>query len=541
MLGVKLRGYMMSESHALRSDHSYDVVIIGSGAGGATIAQSLAATGKSVLILERGEHLPQEEDNWNPRAVFIDRKYASGERWKDRDGKTIKPAIHYWVGGNTSFYGAALFRFRKRDFEETKHYDGVSPAWPISYDDLAPYYTRAEKAWKVHGSRKNPESLDPTDDLDAPEYAYPPIEHDPEVLTLKNRLRKSGWNAFDLPLGIDRDDTQPWKGKCIRCDTCGGFPCRVLGKSDARQVIHSLSDNQNITLASGMLVTRLETSPDGKTITQVVCESSEGEHRFKGDIVVLAAGAINSAALLLKSANGAHENGLANGSDQVGRNYMFHTSSAVVSLTRHRVNAVFPKTFAINDFYWNDPEGGFDYPMGHIQLLEHMNGDVIQGQAQERIPEWLVPNFMADAIASRLLAFLVMSEDLPEQRNRVRLDKNGEIVIDYWANNLVGHERLVKKFEKKLSKLGRLRKCYRDHRFQIDELLPLYGTAHQCGTVRMGNDPKSSVVNAQCKAHEVDNLYIADSGVFVTSAAVNPALTVVANAMRVGEHIVGQL
>ncbi len=531
----------MTNHHELRADHSYDVIIIGSGAGGATIAQSLATSGKSILIIERGQALPQEEDNWNPAAVFIDRKYLCGEEWLDKEGKTIKPAIHYWVGGNTSFYGAALFRFRKRDFEQVQHHDGVSPAWPISYDDLAPYYTKAEKEWNVHGSRKKPGSLDPTDDLNAPEYPFPSIEHDPEVLTLKNRLTESGWTPFDLPLGIDRNDQQPWKGKCIRCDTCGGFPCRVLGKSDARRILHKISDFQNITLASGMMVTRLETSVDGRTVNEVVCQSSEGEHRFKGDIVVLAAGAINSAALLLKSANAAYENGLANGSDQVGRNYMFHTSSAVVSLTRSRVNASFPKTFAINDFYWNDPEGGFDYPMGHIQLLEHMNGDVIQGQMQEKIPAWLVPDFMADAIANRLLAFLVMSEDLPEQRNRVRLNSDGRIVLEYWPNNLVGHERLVKKFERKLSKLGRMRRSYREHRLQIDELLPLYGTAHQCGTTRMGHDARSSVVDARCKAHEIDNLYIADSGVFVSSSAVNPALTVVANAFRVGEHIAGQL
>ncbi len=532
---------MMVVTRDLRSDLSYDVIIIGSGAGGATIAQSLAETGKSILIIERGERLPVEPDNWDPRAVFIDRKYLSDERWRDQVGDTIKPAIHYWVGGNTSFYGAALFRMRKNDFEEVQHHDGVSPAWPISYDDLAPYYTKAERVWKVHGSRKIAGSADPTDDLDAPEYAYPPIDHDPEVALLKQRIADSGWKPFDIPLGIDRDDKKPWDGKCVRCDTCGGFPCKVLGKSDARKIIHEVEQYNNITLVTGMQVSRLETSVDGRTVNGVVCDHAEGQTTFKGDIVVLAAGAINSAVLLMRSANAAHPEGLANGSDQVGRNYMFHTSSALLSFTRTKVHAAFPKTFAINDFYWGDPDGGFDFPMGHIQLLEHMNGDVIQGQIQDKIPDWLVPDFIANGIADRLLAFLVMSEDLPEQRNRVTLNSQGEITLNYWPNNLVAHERLVKKFRKRLSKLGRMVRSLKEHRYQIDELLPLYGTAHQCGTVRMGNDPASSVVDAQCKAHQLDNLYVADSGVFVSSSAVNPALTIVANAMRVGDYLVGRL
>jgi len=527
----------MTNTRELRSDHSYDVVIIGSGAGGATIAQSLVDSGKSILIIERGERLPQEAENWDPREVFINRRYLADERWLDKKGKTIVPKIHYWLGGNTSFYGAALMRMRQRDFEEVKHADGVSPAWPISYQDMAPYYTRAEQVWKVHGSRKTPGSADWTDDQDAPEYMYPPVAHDPEVALLKDRLTESGWRPFDLPLGVDRNDTQPWKGRCIRCDTCGGFPCRVRGKSDARMIINEVETRDNVTLATGMMVTKLESDASGRSVKTVVCESSEGEHRFHGDIVVLAAGALNSAILLQRSANDQHANGLANSSDQVGRNYMFHTSSAVLSFTRSRVNAVFPKTFAINDFYWSDPDGGFDYPMGHIQLLEHMNGDVIQGQIQDIIPEWLIPDGIANAIANRLLAFLVISEDLPEQRNRVKLNKDGRIVLEYWNNNLIGHERLVKKLENKLSQLGRLRRCYRQHRFQMDDLLPLYGTAHQCGTLRMGHDAKSSVVDANCKAHDLDNLYVADSGVFVTSSAVNPTLTIVANAMRVGEQI----
>ena len=531
----------MESTRELRPDGSYDIVIIGSGAGGATMAQSLASTGKSILIIERGGRLPFEPDNWDPRKVFIERKYLTDERWLDKNGRKIRPNIHYWVGGNTSFYGAALMRFRIRDFEAVQHEGGLSPAWPISYTDMAPYYTKAEQVWKVRGSRSDPERADPTDDPNAPDYLYPPIEHDPEVALLKRRLRESGWHAFDIPLGVDRDDKRPWKGSCIRCDTCGGFPCQVRGKSDARRVINEVEELDNVTLLMGAKVTRLDTTRDGRTVNNIVCETDEGEISVRGDIVVLAAGAINSAALLLRSDTPLHPQGLANGSDQVGRNYMFHTASAMVSFTRSKSEATFPKTFAINDFYWSDPEGGFDYPMGHIQLLEHMNGDVVQGQIQDKIPEWLIPDGIANWIADRMISFMVMSEDLPEARNRVRLNRDGRIVLEYWNNNLAGHERLVRKLSGKLTRLGRLHRKHRQHRRQMDELLPLYGTAHQCGTLKMGLDPRSSVVDPSCKAHELDNLYVADSGVFVTSAAVNPALTIVANAMRVSDHIRGRL
>ncbi len=526
-----------TSTRPLRDDRHYDLVVIGSGAGGASLARRLADTGKSILIIERGGRLPHEQDNWNPRRVFIERKYLTSEHWYDKKGRRFRPNIHYWLGGNTSFYGAALFRFRKDDFDEVTHEDGLSPAWPISYTDLASYYTEAEHEWCVHGTRHDPTGRDPTDDPDAPDYPFPPIAHDEEVAILKRRLREIGWNAFDLPLGVDRNDRQPWRGRCVRCDTCGGFPCMVSGKSDARKVLDKIEQDENITILTGAKVDRLETSADGRTVTDIVCDTSYGELRFRGDLVVLAAGAINSALILLRSAGGLHPNGLANSSDQVGRNYMFHISSAVVSITRSKYEGTFPKTFAINDFYWRDAEGGYDYPMGHIQLLEHMNGDVVQGQLQDKIPEWLIPDGLANFLADRMLSFLVMSEDLPEQRNRIRLDNRGRIFLEYWPNNLSGHERLVKKFQKRLTRLGRLHKSFRQHRLQIDDRLPLYGTAHQCGTLRMGVDPASSVVDPSCKAHDLDNLYVADSGVFVSSAAVNPALTVVANAMRVGDVI----
>lgn len=522
----------------MRADKTYDVVVIGSGAGGATLAQRLAGAGKSILILERGEHLPVEPNNWSPREVFLRHRYKADEHWRDRNGRKFRPNIHYWVGGNTIFYGAALYRFRKRDFEETVHYGGaISPKWPIRYDDLADYYTEAEALWNVHGKR----GADPTDDADAPPYTHPPMTHDPEIKALKGRLTLQGLRPFEMPIATERDDSNIPESKCLRCRTCGGFPCLREAKSDGRKMVSRALKGGDVELVTGAKVLRLETAPGGKSVSAIVYETPDGERRVKGDIVVLAAGAINSAAVLLRSSNGDHPTGLANGSDQVGRNYMFHTASASLSFAWPKIETDFPKTMALNDFYWGDPDGKFPYPMGHIQGLEYLSGDVIRGQLSQTMPSWMIPDAFASYMGDRLLAFLVMTEDLPEARNRVRLDPDGAIRLDYWYNNLKAHDRLIRRFHDAMKKAGRTCRCLRANRQQMDSILPIYGTAHQCGTLRMGHDPATSVVDANCKAHQLDNLYITDTSVFVSSAAVNPALTCIANSLRVADQIAARI
>jgi choline dehydrogenase-like flavoprotein len=516
----------------------YDVVIIGSGAGGATLAQRLAPTGKSILILERGEHLPREADNWSPKAVFIDNKYRAKEEWYDRQGKPFHPNTHYWAGGNTTFFGAALMRLREGDFHEVRHKGGVSPAWPIDYADLKPYYAEAETLWKVHGQR----GVDPAEAPGDPPYAYPPIRHDPGIERLKRHFENQGWEPFTLPLGVDFREDDPLHTPCIKCKTCGGYPCLLKAKSDARtRALEPTLAYPNVTLLTGKKAVRLETDAAGRAVTAVVTQSAEGEERWSGNIVVAAAGAVNTAALLLASANAAHPNGLANGSDQVGRNYAFHTLTAVVSLTLAPLDAPFPKTLAVNDFYWRDPRGGFEFPMGHIQLLEYMSGQTLEGQVADYLPPFLAPGFAFEAAAERMLSFLVISEDLADPDNRVRLGTDGRIIVDYTHNNLEGHERLVGTLRSALDGFVSRHHAISQHRMEFSSLLPLYGTAHQAGTARFGADPKSSVLDPWCKAHELDNLYVADSGFFVSSAAVNPTLTIVANAMRVGDHLAARL
>ena len=257
--------------------------------------------------------------------------------------------------------------------------------------------------------------------------------------------------------------------------------------------------------------------------------------------MVLAAGATNTAVLLLASANAAHPNGLANGSDQVGRNYMFHNSSAMVSLTAAKQQVTFPKTLAVNDFYWGDPAGDYNFPMGHIQMLEYMSGQTLEGQIEDWLPPFLIPDALSGALAERLLSMLVISEDLPSPDNRVRVAQNGRISLDYTPSNLEGHDRLVAKLRASLDGFADHAHPIAQYHFQIDSLLPLYGTAHQCGTTRFGDDPQQSVLNRDCKAHELDNLYVVDTSFFVSSNAINPGLTTVANALRVGDHLIDRL
>jgi choline dehydrogenase-like flavoprotein len=513
---------------------TYDVIIIGSGAGGGTLAYALADTGKSILIIERGDILPVEPDNTSPKAVFVDQKYTSRETWLDQDGKAFSPRMHYWAGGSTSFYGAALMRMKRRDFEEVQHAGGISPAWPVRYDDMAPWYAKAEALWEVHGQR----GVDPTDDPADPPFPYPAITHDPGVAELAEHFRELGWHPSPLPLGIRRNDANPAAAPCIRCRTCGGFPCRQLAKVDARTaVLAKALTHDNVTLMTGCKALRIETAATGKRATAVIVEGVAGTERIAGDLIVTSAGAANSAALWLRSASAAHPHGLANSSDMVGRHYMFHASSAVIALSLDHFRSDFPKTMAVMDFYFGEPDGSYPYPMGQMQMLEYMSGQTIEGQVADWLPPALIPDFLSDAVASRMVSFLAMSEDLPDPENRITLTEDGTIRLAYRFGDLSAHERLVAKLRSGLDSYVSDHHVLWGHHHAIDELIPIIGTAHQCGTLRYGTDPRTSVLDPFCKAHDLDNLYAVDASFMVSSSAVNPTLTIVANALRVAEHL----
>jgi len=515
-------------------NNRYDIAIIGTGAGGGTLLHALAPTGKRILVLERGGYVPREKDNWSTKAVNLDGKYNTKEVWHDRDGKELHPHTNYYVGGNTKFYGAALFRLRREDFGEIKHHGGVSPAWPIAYEDLEPYYTQAEQLYHVHGER----GVDPTDPPAGAPYPHPPVSHEPRIQQLSDDLSRLGLRPFHVPLGVMLDEKNPGTSRCIRCDTCDGHPCLVSAKSDAQVVcVDPALAYPNVTLVTGAYVSRLETSPSGGAVTRLIVERNGVSETYSADLVVVSAGAINSAALLLRSANDRHPRGLANGSDVVGRFYMGHVNSVLMALSKCPNPTVFQKTLALNDFYFGSPE--WEYPMGHISFVGKLDGQTLKAGAPAIAPGWTL-----DLMARHSLDFWLTSEDLPDPDNRVTLDRNGKIVLAYQPNNEEAHRRLIAKLESLMKQQTKCRvhghDCHEGlfaRNLFLGQRIPLAGVAHQNGTVRFGHDPKSSALDVHCKAHELDNLYVVDASCFPSSAAVNPALTIMANALRVGEHL----
>jgi choline dehydrogenase-like flavoprotein len=342
----------------------FDVVIIGTGAGGGTLAHTLAPSGKSILLLERGDFLPRETENWEPGPVFIEGRYISPDTWYGEDGNSFQPQVHYFVGGATKLYGAALYRLRPQDFEELKHVDGLSPAWPLSYDEFEPYYTKAEWLYQVHGTHGD----DPTEGPWSKQYPWPAVSHEPRIAQLAHDLEKAGYHPFNAPCGIMLDESHRAASACIRCAWCDGYPCLVHAKADAETVaVRPALEHPNVTLLTGCEVRRLETDAGGRTVTRVVAAHDGVETSFEADVVVLSAGASNSAKVLLASANDRHPRGLANGSDQVGRNYMFHNSKAVVALAKEANDTKFQKTLAINDFYLG--ADGNSWPIGNFQMV----------------------------------------------------------------------------------------------------------------------------------------------------------------------------
>jgi choline dehydrogenase-like flavoprotein len=512
----------------------YDVIIVGSGAGGGTLARHLAPSGLRVLLLERGDWLRREPQNWLAQDVFVDNRYVSPDTWYDEHGKAFQPQIHYFVGGATKLYGAALYRLRAEDFGELRHHDGISPAWPISYDELEPYYTMAEQQYEVHGARGE----DPTEPPASAPYPFPAVSHEPRIQQLSDDLDAAGHHPFHAPCGIRLLESDMAYSHCVRCGNCDGFPCVVHAKSDAEVFgVRPALEHPNVTLLTNAHVVKLETNDAGTEVTEVVVERDGELERHSADIVVVAAGAANTAKLLLLSASDKHPNGLANGSDQVGRNYMFHASQAVLALSREENPTVFQKTLGLNDFYFGSDE--HDYPLGNIQMVGKSQAPMFRGE--KPLQTKLAPQWTLDRIAKHAVDFWLSTEDLPRPGNRVSVDREGKVTLAYTPTNDVPKQELLKKLKSILGKLD-MHEDHLIHRFAyMKNEIPVAGVAHQAGTCRFGTDPATSVLNADCRAHEVDNLYVVDTSVFPSIGAVNPALTAMANSLRVGYHLLERL
>jgi choline dehydrogenase-like flavoprotein len=516
----------------------YDIAIIGTGAGGGTLLHALAGQGKRILVLERGDYVPREKANWSTRAVNLEGRYQTKEVWRDREGQPLHPHTNYYVGGNTKFYGAALFRLRREDFGEVKHWGGVSPAWPIGYEDMEPYYTAAERLYHVHGER----GVDPTDPPASAPYPHAAVSHEPRLQQLHDDWARLGLRPFHVPLGIMLDERNPRASRCIRCETCDGHPCLVGAKSDAQVVaVDPALADPNVTLLTNAYVAKLETSASGREVTRLVVTRGGATETHSADVVVVSAGAINSAALLLRSASDRHPRGLANGSDMVGRHYMGHVNSVLMAISRCPNPTVFQKTLGLNDFYFGSPE--WEYPMGHISFVGKLDADTLRGGAPAIAPGWSL-----DLMAKHSMDFWLTSEDLPDPDNRVTLDREGNIVLAYRPNNETAHQRLTARLEQLMKQQRKCgvhgHECHEglfSRNLFLGQRIPLAGVAHQNGTARFGRDPRDSVLDVDCRAHEVDNLYVVDASFFPSSAAVNPALTIMANALRVADHLKDRL
>ena len=515
--------------------NSYDVIVIGSGAGGGTLAHRLAPSGKRVLLLERGGWLPREPQNWLAQNVFVENRYVSPDTWYYSDGSSFAPEVHYWVGGATKRYGAALYRLRSEDFGELRHHGGTSPAWPISYEDMEPYYTQAEQLYQVHGARGE----DPTEPPASAPYPFPAVSHEPRIQQLSDDLAKAGLHPFHAPCGILLDESNMPFSKCVRCDNCDGFPCLVHAKSDAEVIaVRPAIQHPNVTLLTDTEAVRLETNEAGTAATGVVVNHGGEQETFDGELVVVSCGAANSARLLLASATDKHPRGLANGSDQVGRNFMFHNSQAVLALSKEENPTVFQKTLGVNDFYLTGTKD-FEFPLGNIQMVGKSQAAMFRGEkpGETRFaPEWTLRD-----VARHAVDFWLSTEDLPLSENRVTLTTDGNIQISYTASNEEPKERLYHELKEMLKDLGMHHGHLLPHHAYLKNEIPVAGCAHQAGTVRFGDDPNSSALDANCKAHELDNLYVVDTSCFPSIGAVNPALTAMANALRVGDHLLARM
>lgn len=579
----------------------YDAIIIGTGAGGGTLAFHLAQAGRNILILERGPFMPQEKLNWDTSAVFLDNRYHTKETWHDKDGKDLHPQQSYFVGGQTKVYGAAMFRMRAEDFGVIYHKGGISPAWPISYSDLEPYYTRAEELFHVHGDLGTAPAVpggfgspfDPTEPFHSRKYPYPSLASEPRMQSIENDVRKLGINTFPIPLGLKRNEADPLPSQCIRCDTCDGYPCLVHAKSDAdinciRQIMHL----PNVTLMTNSRVTRLLTNSTGTAVTSVeVLHSGAGTTYgaalepadanappaskdgktaiYTAALFAVCAGAINSAVILLASANEKHPNGLANRSDQVGRNFMYHQADALLAINTDRNEDSYTKTWGTNDFYLKDTDPAYPFPLGQVQPVVSFHFEMMRGDAPP-----FTPDFVLEGMKHHAVPWWLTTEDLPDPENRVTLHNAtplsvearqpglvgahpsgdtgrtnesetvtnsapGRIQLSYTPNNIESFERLKDRWVDVLKKAGHASASVPLHAY-FKKRIPLEGVGHQNGTCRMGTDPATSVLDPHCKAHDLDNLYVVDASCFVSASAVNPSLTIIANAIRIADHLIDE-
>jgi choline dehydrogenase-like flavoprotein len=504
----------------MSGNHRFDIVIIGSGFGGATAAHVLRDTGASILILERGGFLPQEKQNWDIVEVSVRRRYDAEETWFDHQGRPFSPRVYYNVGGCSKVFGAAALRFRAEDFLPRRHSGGETPGWPFTYEELKPYYDRAESLLHVHGLK----GTDPTEP-ERGDFPFAPVPHEPVIAELAERWQALGLHPFHLPLAIDQGPG----GRCQKGSPCDGFPCMVRAKLDAENAILRpmlLKKPANVTLWTGAMVRRLETDASGNRVIQANVDKEGERIGVEADRFIVCAGAVNSAALLLRSGSGKHPYGLANSSGLVGRNFMSHNNSVLLALAPWRMNPTrFQKTLALNDFYNAGPENG--KPLGHIQMRGKVKPQMLGRGKRAGL------RLFSRSVAGRSLDLWVMTEDLGIPENRIVVDDQDRIHLLRRGTNTGAHEALLDRAKRIMRRSG--------YPIRVVDRRGIRAVQHQCGTIRFGNDPRTAVLDPWCKAYDLDNLYVMDASFFPTSGAVNPSLTIVAQVLRAAERLKGEI
>ncbi|MGB3573533.1 MAG: GMC family oxidoreductase [Phormidesmis sp.] len=533
-------------------DQHYDIIIVGTGAGGGTLAQKLAPTGKRILVLERGDRMPLEEQNRANVDVFQKGRYRSPEQWYDEEGEPFSPQMNYAVGGNTKIYNATLMRMRERDFEAVTYQDGITPEWPIKYAEWELYYTQAEQLYQVHGDQQS----DPTEPAHSKTYPYSAIDHPKLMEPIVKLIKAEGLHPTSLPTSLTRREDDP------------SGDAEVFGIDLALKY-------DNVTLRTAAIVTALHTNPTGTEIKAVQAEiridaqtgtqtdaqtnaqtgtgaAADTEIQketflFTADIVVLACGAVNSAALMLDSANEKHPDGLANGSGMLGRNLMKHLMTVIIERDATQNDGTFVPSISVNDYYWGDQRGYYDYPMGHIENSGGLLQDLIFAESPPLLS--VLARFLPDEgltrLAKRSIGWWAHTGVLPNPNNRVYWQTKSrygrpkkKLRYEFTPNNLEAHDRLVYRWMGVLKDMENTGQELRQSTVYPRGESPIQVTGYQCGTARMGTDPATSVLDLNCRTHEIDNLYVVDSSFFPSCASVSPALTVMANALRVGEHLI---
>jgi choline dehydrogenase-like flavoprotein len=517
----------------------FDIIIVGSGAGGGTLAHTLAPTGKRILILERGGFLRAEPGGPEPPPVpGAPSALAPAERWFDAHGRPFRPAAHYCVGGATKVYGAALSRLRPMDFGQIDHMDGQSPAWPVSYAEFEPWYDKAEWLYQVHGLHGE----DPTEGSWSVEYLWPPVTHEPVIAQLSHELTRAGYQPFHTPTGVLFGELNRPDSHCARCAMRDGEPCLLHDRADAEVIaVRPLLGLPNVTLLLDAEVVCLETDPRGRSVTGVVVNRAGDREVYRGALVALAAGAVNSARILLGSASDKHPGGLANGSGQVGRNLMCHNHVDVTAAITEPHDAAFPQTLCVNDFYLGGRQAR--WPLGSIRLLGRAEAAALHTPAPRpapagahRAPVKDREPGLAGQDECRAIAFRLTTEDLPRPANRVTVDSHGRVGLAHVATGDGVARLLYRSLRAMLSGTKLVAQEIRDRPAKPDAR-----PADYAGTCRFGTDPARSVLDENCRAHELDNLYVVDTSFFPSIGAVSPALTVMANGIRVGEHLAARL